>query len=143
MHVHISLEPLVCNSWLPLSVAPLLCSGHAYLSPASHLHLSISPLTRSLLLHRTSSRLRMSFASLIAPLTCTSDLHLLQHLSIAYLSCTYHVRHAGSHLGYKCQLHFSVSSLIWTPLFLLLIARLGCTSYLHVLCTSAPLMCIV
>ena len=112
------------------SSVPLICISSAPLHLTSHVQLAFAP---HILL----------IASLIAPLTCTSDLHLLQHLSIAYLSCTYHVRHAASHLGYKSQLHFSVSSLIWTSLLLLLIARLGCTSYLHIFCTSAPLMCIV
>ena len=146
-HMQLACAPLIRASPLQFLVAPL--------SGASPLHWSSVPLIciSSAPLHLTS-HLQLAFAphilliapmiaSLIAPLTCTSDLHLLQHLSIASLSCTYHVRHAASHLGHKSQLQFSVSSLIWTSLFLLLIAPLGCTSYLHILCTSAPLMCIV
>ena len=140
-HVQLACAPLIRASPLQFLVAPL--------SGASPLHWSSVPLIciSSAPLHLTS-HVQLAFAphilliaSLIAPLTCTSDLHLLQHLSIAYLSCTYHVRHAASHLGYKSQLHFSVSSLIWTSQFLLLIAPLGCISYLHILCTSAPLRC--
>ena len=51
------------------------------------------------------------------------------------------MRHAASHLGCTSQLHISVASLVWTSQFLLLLAPQCCTSYLHVLCTSAPFRC--
>ena len=138
LHWHLSCAPLSFASYMQLSVAPLSWAFRKHskfitshisfailgcpLSGASPLHWSSVPLIciSSAPLHLTS-HVQLAFAphilliaSLIAPLTCTSDLHLLEHLSIAYLSCTYHVRHAVSHLGYKSQLHFSVSSLLWT-----------------------------
>ena len=124
----------MCTSHSSLSFAILGCPSQWLLSSAlvmctSHLHLSISPLAFAPHI--------LLIASLIAPLTCTSDLHLLQHLSIASLSCTYHVGHAASHLGCTSRLHFSVSSLIWTSQFLLLIAPLGCGC--HICTSSAPL----
>ena len=126
------LAPLVCT--LPLSSAPLLCIGHLYLSSASHLHLSISPLTRSLLLHLTSSHLRMSFASLIAPLTCNSDLDLLQHLSIASLSimCVTQVHISVAHLSCTSQSHVSFGTLSFSSYSHREVAHHICTS-------SAPL----
>ncbi len=142
-HMQLACAPLIRAPPLQFLVAPLSGASPLHWSSVPLICISSAPL-------RLTSHVQLAFAphillivSLIAPLTCTSDLHLLQHLSIANLSCTYHVCHAASHLGYKSQLHFSVSSLIWTSQFLLLIARLGCTSYLQILRTFAPLMCIV
>ena len=58
------------------------------------------------------------------------------HLSISYAP-----------RSFTSRLHISVAylsriSLVWTSQFLLLLAPQGCTSYLHVLCTSAPFRCI-
>ena len=145
-HMQLACAPLIRASPLQFSVATLsgasllhwssvllICISSAPLHPTSHLQRAFAP-------HNLS--IAPMIASLIAPLPCTSDLHLSKHLRIAYLSCTYHVRHAASHLGHKSQLQISVSSLIGNSLFLLLIVPLGCTSYLHILCASAPLMCI-
>ena len=134
-----SLAPLVCT--LPLSSAPLLCIGHLYLSCASHLHLSISPLTCSLPLHLTSSRLRLSFASLIAPLTCTSDAHLLQHLSIASLRimCATQLHISVAHLSCISQSHLSFGPLSFSSYSHLNAAHHICTSSAHLHPSDAPL----
>ena len=134
-----SLAPLVCT--LPLSSAPLLCISRLFLSSASHLHLSISPLTRSLLLHRTSSRLRMSFASLIEHLTCTSDLDLLQHLSIASLSimCVTQLHISVAHLSCTSQSHLSFGPLSFSSYSHLKAAHHICTSFAPLHPSDAPL----
>ena len=85
-------------------------ASHLYLSSASHLHF---PFHLSLV-HLTSSPLNLSFASLIAPLTSTSDLHLLQHLSIASLSCMYHVGDA-SYAYFVIAMRFACSNLVVAP----------------------------
>ena len=96
-------------------------ASHLYLSSASHLHF---PFHLSLV-HLTSSPLNLSFASLIAPLTCTSDLHLFLstfqlhlavpraprsftsrlHISLAHLSRNSHLDLSGSPLTRTSMLH--------------------------------------
>ena len=122
------LGAILAPSWLHIGsnlaiLAPSWCSlrpilAHLWPSwchPGSILVLSWAYLGMSLALTlaiwMSRSRTSELFSSLFAPLTSTSDLHLLQHLSIAPVT-------ASSSLLWATQLHISV-------------AHLNCTSQSH------------
>ena len=110
-------------------------ASHLYLSSASHLHFSF----HLSLVHLTSSPLNLSFASLIAPLTSTSDLHLLQHLSIASLSimCATQLHISVAHPSGKWHLSFGPLNF---PFYShLKVAHHICTSFAPLHPLDAPL----